>query len=74
VLHEASAGAFWVGVTAGTASRSYSRDSADDVFIHTAIEAKTTRLITGDNDLLCLHPLGDLQILSPRAALEELGF
>ena len=74
VLHEASAGAFWVEVRAETASRSYSRDTADDVFVHTAIEAKATRLITGDNDLLCLHPLGDLQILSPRAALEELGF
>lgn len=73
VLQEASAGAFWVEVLAETASRSYSRDPADDVFVHTAIEAKTTRLITGDNDLLCLHPLGDLQILSPRAALEELG-
>lgn len=31
-----------------------------------------TRLITGDDDLLCLDPLNALRILTPRAALDEL--
>ena len=30
------------------------------------------RLVSGDDDWLCLHPLNDLSILTPRAALEEI--
>jgi hypothetical protein len=30
-------------------------------------------LISGDADLLCLDPLGELRILTPRAALDELS-
>ena len=73
VLGEASAGALWVDVTAVVAQHAYSRDPKDDAFIHAALAAQVSRLITGDKDLLCLHPLGDLQILSPRAGLDELA-
>ena len=72
VLDEASAGAMWVDVTANIAKQAYSRDPKDDAFIHAALAAQASRLITGDKDLLCLHSLGDLQILSPRAGLDEL--
>lgn len=73
LLREANACAFWVEVPSTIAERKFSRDVNDDAFIHAAITAGASRLITGDNDLLCLHPLGDLHILSPRDALEELN-
>lgn len=72
VLDDANAGAIWVEVPTVIAQRAYSRDPKDDAFIHTAIAAQVSRLISGDKDLLCLHPMDSLQILSPRAALDEL--
>ena len=74
LLHEANACAIWVVVPSTSAERGFSRDPKDDAFIHAAIAAGASRLVTGDDDLLCLHPLGDLHILSPRDALEELAF
>lgn len=49
-----------------------SRAPKDDAFVLAAIAAQASRLISGDYDLLCLHPLCDVSILSPRAAMEEL--
>lgn len=72
VLEDASAGALWVEVPTAIAQRAYSRDPKDDAFVHTAIAAQVSRLISGDKDLLCLHPLDSLQILSPREGLDEL--
>lgn len=51
----------------------YSRDRDDDKFIALALTAKASRLITGDVDLLGLDPLGELRILTPRAALDEIA-
>lgn len=72
LLHEANASAFWVDIPAELSRRSYSRDLTDGAFVHAAIAAGASRLVTGDNDLLCLHPLDDLHILTPRDALDEL--
>ena len=72
VLEDASASAIWVEVPTVIAQRVYSRDPKDDVFVHTAIAAQVSRLISGDKDLRCLHPLDSLQILSPRAGLDEI--
>ncbi|KAF0096498.1 MAG: hypothetical protein FD128_2582 [Hyphomonadaceae bacterium] len=72
LLHELNACSIWVDVPPTIAARQFSRDVNDDVFIHTAITAGVSRLVTGDDDLLCLHPLDGLHILSPRQALEEL--
>ena len=72
VLADASAGAIWVEVPMAIAQRAYSRDPKDDAFVHTALAARASRLISGDKDLLCFHPLDSLQILSPRAGLDEL--
>jgi len=72
LLREANASALWVEVAAEVSQRAYSRDPKDDAFIHAAIAAGASRLISGDDDLLCLHPLGDLHLLAPRAALDEL--
>jgi hypothetical protein len=45
---------------------------ADDIFVHAALAANLTRLVSGDEDLLCLNPIGALQIITPRAALAEI--
>ena len=55
------------------APEEWSRDRDDDMFIDLARRAGATRLISGDADLLCLDPLGDLRILTPRAALDEIA-
>ncbi len=43
----------------------YCRDPKDDVFLALALEAKADLIITGDSDLLVLHPFKGVQILSP---------
>lgn len=73
LLHDANASALWVDIPDGLASRRHSRDAKDDMFIHAALAASSARLVSGDEDLLCLHPLEGLHILSPRDALEELS-
>lgn len=76
ILQLVQAAAVWVDISADLAQRSFSRDASDDAFIQAAIAACATRLISGDDDLLCLHPLslnsGVLHILTPRQAWEEL--
>ena len=71
LLHDLGASAHWVDVPPALAAQRFSRDASDDAFIHAALAAAAVRLVSGDNDLLCLHPLGRLQILTPRAALTE---
>lgn len=73
LLQEANASALWVDIPVELASRRYSRDTKDDMFIHAALAASAARLVSGDDDLLCLHPLEGIYILSPRAALDELA-
>ncbi len=72
LLREFNAAAQWVDVPPAIAIQNFSHDVSDDAFIHVAISANINRLISGDDDLLCLHPLGSLQILSPRSALTEI--
>jgi putative PIN family toxin of toxin-antitoxin system len=43
------------------------RDPADNVVLGCAIAAQADYLVTGDRDLLDLHPFRDLPILLPRA-------
>lgn len=70
-LHAYSAIANWLADAA--APEALSRDRADDMFIDLARRAGVTRLVSGDDDLLCLDPLGELRILTPRAALDEIA-
>lgn len=72
LLHDFSASGLWVSVPPEIAKQTFSRDMNDDAFIHAALAASSSRLITGDEDLLCLHPLQELSIITPRAALDEL--
>ena len=39
------------------------RDAADDYLLALAIEAHANYLVTGDQDLLVLHNIGDCQIV-----------
>lgn len=73
IVLQAHAAAVWIDIPAALAQRAFSRDPKDDVFIQTAIVAGATRLVTGDGDLLYLHPMDTLHILTPRQALDELA-
>ena len=46
------------------------RDPKDDKFLELAVNGKADYLITGDRDLLILHPFRDIQIISPADFLE----
>jgi putative PIN family toxin of toxin-antitoxin system len=41
------------------------RDPGDDMFLEVAVNGNATHLVTGDQDLLALHPFHDIPILSP---------
>jgi putative PIN family toxin of toxin-antitoxin system len=73
LLHDAAAAAVWVEIPPPLAAQTYSRDPQDDMFIHTALAAGAPWLVTGDDDLLAIHPAPPgLHILTPAAALQWL--
>lgn len=41
------------------------RDPKDNQFLEVAVNGNATHLVTGDNDLLILHPFRSIQILTP---------
>jgi uncharacterized protein len=43
------------------------RDSKDDKFLELAASGRATHLITGDDDLLSMHPFRGVAILTPQA-------
>ena len=49
----------------------FCRDPKDDKFLNLAIDSQASCIITGDNDLLILHPFKDIPILSPSTFLES---
>jgi uncharacterized protein len=46
------------------------RDPKDDKFLELAVNGKADYLITGDQDLLVLHPFRDTQILTAKAFVD----
>jgi putative PIN family toxin of toxin-antitoxin system len=48
------------------------RDPKDNKFLELAIDGKADYIITGDEDLLVLHPYQNVSILTPAAFLELL--
>lgn len=48
------------------------RDSKDDKFLELTINGKANYLITGDKDLLVLHPFRKIIILNPTEFLQNL--
>jgi putative PIN family toxin of toxin-antitoxin system len=47
------------------------RDPKDDKFLEVALNGRADVIITGDADLLALHPWRDIAILSPAQYLER---
>ncbi len=46
------------------------RDSEDDKFLELAVSGRATHIVTGDSDLLALHPFQGIQILPPHSFLK----
>jgi putative PIN family toxin of toxin-antitoxin system len=46
------------------------RDPKDDKFLEVAVNGNADYLITGDRDLLVLHPFRDIQIITPATFIE----
>lgn len=49
------------------------RDPKDDKFIDLAINGKASHLISGDSDLLVLHPIQNISVINPRSFWDEIG-
>ncbi|KKD38441.1 putative toxin-antitoxin system toxin component, PIN family [Limnoraphis robusta] len=49
------------------------RDPKDNKFLEVAVNGNATYIITGDKDLLELHPFRGISILTPRQFLELIG-
>ncbi len=47
------------------------RDSKDNKFLELALSGKATHIISGDEDLLVLHPFRGILILTPKAFLNQ---
>lgn len=47
------------------------RDPKDDMVLETAVNGQANTIITGDQDLLVLHPFRQIAVLSPRAFLDQ---
>ena len=47
------------------------RDPKDNKFLELAVSGDATHLVTGDDDLLVLHPFRGVSILTPQAFLDE---
>lgn len=48
------------------------RDPKDDKFLSLAVSGHATHIVSGDADLLVLHPFQGIQILSPGAFIDTL--
>ncbi len=47
------------------------RDPKDNKFLELAVSGDATHLVTGDDDLLVLHPFRGVAIVTPQAFLDE---
>jgi putative PIN family toxin of toxin-antitoxin system len=70
LLHDLAAVAEWVPAAAlqALASRRFSRDASDDMFVQCALAGHATLIVTGDKDLLALDAVESVAIRSPSAA------
>lgn len=49
------------------------RDPKDDKFLEVAVHGQATAILTGDADLLVLHPFQSIPILSPQDFVAQFG-
>lgn len=54
-------------------SRQICRDADDDAVLACALAAEANLIVTGDKDLLVLHPFQDIPILTPASAIKILA-
>ncbi len=54
-------------------TRQICRDADDDAVLACALAAQAYMIVTGDKDLLVLHPWHNIQILNPSDALQRLS-
>jgi len=47
------------------------RDAKDNKFLGLAVSGKATCIVSGDDDLLVLHPFRGISILTPRQFLDQ---
>jgi putative PIN family toxin of toxin-antitoxin system len=69
ILRDARSAALWVEIPQELAEQRWSRDADDDVFIRTALAAKASWLVTGDDDLLSVPAIDGLSIVTPAQGL-----
>lgn len=74
ILHDLNAAAYWVDVPQELTVKRFCRDADDDKFIHAALVAHASWLVTGDQDLLEAPTVPGLRILSPAAAVRLSAF
>ncbi len=49
------------------------RDPKDDKFLELAVNGEAAMIVTGDRDLLDLHPFNNIQIITPAQYLDDEG-
>lgn len=62
-----------VGVVEITQTIRVCRDPGDDKFLELAVSGSATHIVSGDQDLLDLHPFRGISIVSPRRFLHDVG-
>jgi uncharacterized protein len=70
VLELLSAAALWIEPTEQVRD---CRDSKDNRYLELALAAGAAAIVSGDEDLLVLHPWRGIQVLRPAEFLSELG-
>jgi len=70
IFHDMRAAALWI--TPEPSTTTFSRDPDDDKFIHLALSGKAAWLITGDQDLLVVTAVENLEIMTPARFLERI--
>ena len=70
ILELLSAAALWVEPTEKVLD---CRDSKDNRYLELALASHATAIVSGDEDLLVLHPWRGIQVLRPAEFLRELG-
>lgn len=48
------------------------RDAKDNQFIELALNGEASHIITGDTDLLILHPIQNISVINPRTFWDEI--
>ena len=48
------------------------RDPKDDIFLELAVSGRATHVLSGDSDLLSLHPLRGIAVVTPREFLTSI--